>query len=382
MSTKRHSPWIAIVTAYPPDVGRLSEYAKELVKATSEKINEKILILSDRSQPGDEKLIIKDSWRPDSILGMIKLWLNVVTVKCRLMHFNLHLAVFGSSKIVNFLGLISPLLARLSGKKVVITLHNIPDTINLEEAKLKNSLLNRIGLTIAMKILAASARTIIVKVRSYVKILRTRYSAKNVKFIPHGAWFAKHPGVWRADRRENILFIGYIAPYKDLKRLAEIIARLRLKVPKLKLLISGSLHPNYSKEGEEILREILNKPFVIYLGRVPNNLIPRLTSISRALILPYRTSTGTSGVYHLVAGLGLPVIAPPTLEFRELVREGAGIMLVDLWSDEAEEKLLRLLRDDSLAIKLSRKNIEYAMKRSWDEIAQEYLKVFHEALTK
>ena len=164
--------------------------------------------------------------------------------------------------------------------------------------------------------------------------------------------------------------------------MAEIIARLRLKVPKLKLLISGSLHPNYSKEGEEILREILNKPFVIYLGRVPNNLIPRLTSISRALILPYRTSTGTSGVYHLVAGLGLPVIAPPTLEFRELVREGAGIMLVDLWSDEAEEKLLRLLRDDSLAIKLSRKNIEYAMKRSWDEIAQEYLKVFHEALTK
>ena len=374
------NPWIAIVTAYPPDIGRLSEYAKEVVEAVSKKINGKILILSDRRGPTNEKLIIKNSWKPDSILGMLKLWLNVITAKCKLIHFNLHLAVFGSGRVVNFLGLTSTLLARLSGKRVIITLHNIPDAINLDEAGLKKSLLNRIGLIIAMKILAASAKILIVKVRRYVKILKTRYSAKNVKFIPHGTWFTDQTQNWKPDNQKNILFIGYLAPYKDLKRIIEIIAKLRSRIPNLKLLISGCIHPNYRKEGKGILQEILNKPYVKYLGRVPNDQIPKLVSISRVLILPYKTSTGTSGVYHLVAGLGLPVVAPPTPEFRELVKDGAGIMLVDIWSDEAEEKILKILTDDDIAMDLSRRNIEYAMKRSWDKIAEEYLKVYNEAL--
>ena len=381
MKRRKADPRIAIVTAYPPDIGRLSEYAKEVVEAISKKINGRILILSDTSGPTDEKLIIKDSWKPGSILGMLKLWLNVITAKCKLMHFNLHLAVFGSSRIVNFLGLASTLLARLSGKKVIVTLHNIPDAINLEEAGLKKSLPNRIGLTIAMKILAASAKILVVKVRRYVRILKTRYSAKNVKFIPHGAWFTDKTQSWKPGNQKNILFIGYLAPYKDLKRITEITAKLRSKIPNLKLLISGRIHPNYSKEGKRILQEILNNPYVKYLGRVPNDQIPKLVSISRVLILPYKTSTGTSGVYHLVAGLGLPVIAPPTPEFKELVKDGAGIMLVDIWSDEAEERILKILTDDNIAMDLSRKNIEYARKRSWDKIAEEYLKVYNEVLT-
>jgi len=382
LKLKKTSAWIAIITAYPPDIGRLSEYAKEIIEAISQRINGKILILSDRSSLSNEKLIIKNSWKPNSILGMLKLWLAILTTKCKLMHFNLHLAVFGSSRIVNFLGLTSTLLAKLSGKKVIITLHNIPDAINLEKVGLKNSLLNRIGLAITMRILIVSAEIIVVKVKRYLKILRWKYSAKNIKFIPHGAWFTNQACVWKPENQENILFIGYIAPYKDLERLIDIIGKLRSKIPRLKLLISGCVHPNYSKEGMKILRKIINKPYVKYLGRVPNHIVPKLVSISRALILPYKTSTGTSGIYHLVAGLGLPVIAPPTPEFIELIKEDAGIMLVDFWSNEAEEKILKILTDDVLAIELSRKNIKYAMKRSWDKIAEEYLNVYHEVLAK
>jgi glycosyltransferase involved in cell wall biosynthesis len=38
--------------------------------------------------------------------------------------------------------------------------------------------------------------------------------------------------------------------------------------------------------------------------------------------------------------------------------------------------------DDVLTMGFSRKNIEYAMKRSWDKIAKEYLNVYREALAK
>ncbi len=378
---KNESVSIVIVSAYPPDVGRLSEYCKELVESLSKILGKPLLILSDTCEASNTQIIVRNCWKPDNIFSILKLWLNIFRVKCRLIHFNIHLAVFGSSRLVNFLGILSIFLAKMSGKKVVTTLHNIPDAIKIDNVGLKNSLLNRIGFSIAMKILVHSSTFIVVKVREYVKILGQRYSAKNVKFIPHGAWFTDRTCSWKHDSPPNILFIGYLAPYKDLKRVIEIIENLRRIIPGLKLIISGLIHPNYSnKKSLPILRDILSNPNVKYLGRVPDQDIPKLVSISRVLILPYKTSTGTSGVYHLVAALGIPVIAPPTLEFMELVKEGAGIALINLWSNNAENKVLKLLNDEKTLLNLSKKNISYALKRKWDDIAKEYVKLYREAL--
>jgi glycosyltransferase involved in cell wall biosynthesis len=379
---KRHNFLVAFVSAYPPDIGRLSEYAKEFISSLASriKVDREILVLSDSIQHCESNIIVKAAWRPNSIMGIIRLYINILKTKCRLIHFNLHLAVFGSSRVINFLGLLSPLIARLSGKKVIVTLHNIPDAIGLEETKLRNSLMNRLGLLLVMKILISSANLLVVTVKKYVLILKKRYRAKNIRFIPHGAWFTNHQNKWNIDSPLNLLFIGYLAPYKDLRRLVEIVDTLRRENPGIKLLISGAAHPNYPDYKDIFLNNISGKHYIKYLGRVPNEEIPELVSKSRVLILPYKTSTGTSGVYHLVAGLGLPVIAPPTIEFKEIVEEGGGIVMLDLWSKDAAQNILKILLNKELLSKLSRKNVEYALKRSWDVIAEEYLKLYREVL--
>jgi len=382
LNTKKNDFLVTFVSAYPPNTGRLSEYAKELISSLGSKIKDggKILILSDSTEQCESDIVVKAAWKPNSISGIIKLYINILRTKCKLIHFNLHLAVFGSSRVVNFLGLLSPLIARLSGKKVIVTLHNIPDAISLEETKLRNSLMNRLGLLLVMKILVLSANLVVVTVKKYVPVLKKRYLAKNVRFIPHGAWFTDHRNKWNIDSPPNLLFIGYLAPYKDLKRLIEIVDMLRQENPCIKLLISGAAHPNYPNYKDIFLNSISGKHYVKYLGRVPDERIPELVSKSRVLILPYKTSTGTSGVYHLVVGLGLPVIAPPTIEFKEIAEEGGGIVLLNLWSEDAVQCILKILLNKELLSELSRKNVEFASKRSWYIVAEEYLKLYQEVL--
>ena len=382
MNTKRNDFLITFVSAYPPNVGRLSEYAKELVSSLASRVKDgkKILVLSDTASRCESNIVVKAAWKPNSITGIMKLYINILRTRCKLIHFNLHLAVFGSSRIINFLGLLSPLIARLSGKKVIVTLHNIPDAIGLEEAKLRNSLMNRLGLLLVMKILILSANSVVVTVKKYVSILKKRYQAKNVRFIPHGTWFTNYQNKWNVDSPLNLLFIGYLAPYKDLRRLIEIVDILRQENPSIRLLISGAAHPNYPDYKNVFLNSISGKHYIKYLGRVPNEKIPELVSKSRILILPYRTSTGTSGVYHLVAGLGLPVIAPPTIEFKEIVEEGGGIVLLNLWNENAAQNILKILLNKELLSELSKKNVKFASKRSWDIVAEEYLKFYREVL--
>jgi glycosyltransferase involved in cell wall biosynthesis len=369
---------VIFVSAYPPDTGRLSEYGKEIVDGIVRKIghDKRVLVLSDSLSGCEANVICKAAWKPDSVAGILKLYLNILRARCRLIHFNLHLAVFGSGRLVNFLGLLSTTVARLSGKKVIVTLHNIPDAINVRETKLRETLMNRVGLTLATKILILSSNIVVVTVKRYVSLLKKRYSAKCVKYIPHGAWFTQCDFKWNMNSPPNILFIGYLAPYKDIERLIEIADVLRKSIPDLKLLISGDAHPNYPEFKALFLKLISDKPFIKYFGRVPNHELPNLVSSAKLLVLPYRTSTGTSGVYHLVAGLGIPVIAPPTIEFRELYEEGGGISLIDLWGEDAAQDILEILLDEGRLCELSRKNVEFALKRSWDIVAEEYIKLY------
>jgi len=366
-----------MVTAFPPDKGRLSEYADVLVRKLSSDLSLPIEIFGDSVSPSSRSVRIRRVWRPNSSLSILKLWMLIAFSTARLMFFNLHMAVFGSARLTNFLGLMSPLIARITGKKVVTTLHNIPDMMNVGLI-LKLSLPTRIGMRLAARFVVLGSHVIVVTTESYTKLLKKTYGARVVRWIPHGAYFTDVEPTWTYSGRGKVLFLGYIARYKALRELAESVGILRHELPDAELLVVGEPHPNFREEGTKILKELTALPWVRLLGRMEDESLPGLVKEIDVAVLPYLTSTGTSGVLHLLSGLGVPFIVSDTPEFREMRAEGAGVLLAPSEPSALASAISRVIKDRSLAEELSKRSRHFAEGRSWEKVALAYAEIFRE----
>ena len=369
---------IGFFSAYPPDRGRLSEYAEMLVKNLVKRYpNVLVTVYTDHpSARGDGNVRMVYAWRFNNLFSLLKSIPRIVRDRNRILIFNVHFAVFGRSRLVNFVGFLTIFLYKLLGiifkYKTIVILHNVPEAIKIETVGLRWSLINKIGFLIAEKLILFSD-VVVVLMRSYVRMLKHRFNA-NVVFIPHGAW------TWNLSKpvrsgRNAIVFIGYLSPTKDLGVLVEAFKRLRRKFSFLELVIAGSPHPNFP-ETAYMLDSIGDIEGVRVYGYVPDENIPRILRRALAVVLPYKTATGTSGVLHLVSGAAIPVVAPRLKEFRELLLEGAGIVSCNLSPSGLEDVLTRLIIDEEYWLKLALRSLKFAEERSWERVADEFYKLF------
>jgi len=382
---------ICLITGYPPSRGRLSEYAREVVNALVKRSEvERIYVLANASQSRDrrisDKLVVKHVWKVDDLLSPLKVFFAILKLRPDVVHFNVHLASFGRGRVVNFVWpLLIPLLA-LFKVKTVVSLHNLHERINIEETGLRNSFLNRLGLTLATRFYTFTI-PVIVTMKSYVKTIRSRYR-KEAFYIPHGASLfddpvpnnpghhllnKPNPGSGRGG--ENLLFMGYVGPYKDVDLLLDAFRLVRVKKPWVKLLFSGSVHPNYLEAMEKV-EVFKNESNVVFLGYTPEGELPEVLEDTGVVVLPYATCTGTSGVVHLLACFGKPIVVTDLPEFRELRDEGAGVMLVHRDPEAFSEAIIKLMEDEELRAKLGKMNQAFAQGRTWDKVVQAYIGLY------
>jgi len=383
------------VTGYSPSRGRLSEYAKEVVNALVQRSEVKrVYIIANASRCRDqeigEKLVVKRLWKVDNLLSPLKVFITILRLRPDVVHFNVHLASFGRGRVVNFAwSLLMPLLA-LFRVKTVVSLHNLCERIKIEETGLKNSLLNRFGLTLATKFYTF-ASFMIVTMKSYVKTIRSRYR-KEAFYIPHGASLFNDPVPSNPGHRllnkpnlgsgrsgENLLFMGYVGPYKDVDLLLDAFRRVRVKKPWVKLLFSGSVHPNYPEVIKKV-ESFRNESNVVFLGYTPEEKLPEVLEDTGVVVLPYATCTGTSGVVHLLACFGKPIVVTDLPEFRELQSEGAGVMLVHRDPEAFSEAIIKLMEDEELRANLGKMNQAFAQGRTWDKVGQAYIRLYEVAV--
>lgn len=388
---------ICLITGYPPSRGRLSEYAKEVVNAlVQQREVERIYLIANASQRRDQKiggkLVVKRLWKVDNLLSPLRVFFTILRLRPDVVHFNVHLASFGRGRVVNFAwSLLMPLLA-LFKVKTVVSLHNLHERINIEETGLKNSVLNRFGLTLATKFYTF-ASSVIVTMRSYVGIIGDRYR-KQAFHIPHGAnllndpppnnpghHLSNNPNPGSGRSGQNLLFMGYVGPYKDVGLLLDAFRRVRAKKPWVKLLFAGSAHPNYPEIIKRV-EDFKSEPNVVFLGYTPKEKLPKVLEDTRVIALPYTTCTGTSGVVHLLACFEKPMVVTDLPEFRELRNEGAGIMLVNRDPGAFSEAITKLMEDEELYTTLGEMNQAFAQGRTWDKVVQAYVKLYKAAVSR
>jgi len=371
---------VCFVSSYPPNRARLSEYAQSLVRelANRRRIDE-VHILAD--VVGDSKNRAWESskvevlrvWRADhpfSILGIIPC---ILKLRPDVVHFNVHFQSYGRSRITNFVGLLLAPICRLLGLRVVATVHNFGDMVDLEKVHVKPSFLNRLGIFVVTKLMLSLTSKVVVTVRAYVDYLGRRYGHVGVIHIPHGTSVNNYLSI---DPHERvILMFGHMGPHKGLPIVLKAFKGLLKEREDVKLVVAGSSHPNFPGYLEKY--KGLANPKVDYLGYVPEEDLARIFGMADLIVLPYLTTTGTSGVFHLACGFGKPVVASDLPEIREMVAEGASAFLVPPGDIEAlKGSILTALDNPSLLIGMGRRNLAYATRESWERVAEAYEAVY------
>ncbi|MFB3889440.1 MAG: glycosyltransferase [Candidatus Bathyarchaeia archaeon] len=376
---------VAFISSYPPNRARLSEYAHSLVTELANRpaINE-IYLLADKTRgskgasTGDSKVRVLRVWRADNALSILSIIPQLIRLRPNIVHFNVHFQSFGRGRLANFTGLSLIFLCRILGFKVLAEVHNLGEKVDLEKVNLKPSMLNRMGIFVATKLILSAPR-VVVTVRSYANYLNARYGHRGVQYIPHGTAASNVPLV---DPEEKVILIfGHMGPYKGLPVMMNAFDELRQEKKNVRLVVAGTSHPNFPGFLEEFSKKRI--PKVEFLGYVPEERLEQVFRMADVVVIPYFTTTGTSGVFHLACGFGRPIVASDLPEIREIIDDGASALLVPVGDVKAlKEAIMTVLSDENLAARMSEQNLSFAQKESWSVVAGEYEEAYLELLTR
>src|SRR5437867_7447106 len=236
---------VCLVSCFPPSKGPLSEYAYQLAHhiARSSRVS-RVTILADETgseevqSVGKIKIVrcwrLNDAMAPFHLVNMIRKTLPDVV------HFNILFRQFSSNRFVNFLGLSTPAITKLMNIPVVVTLHSISEAFDLSEVGYQESMLNRLGCRLATVMLLRTDRITLTH-PSFVRILESKYNAKNVTYIPHG--ILREPLAQPSPGSKKFLLFGKMGPYKNPMIALEAFKELLLIDGEAELIIAGPRHP-------------------------------------------------------------------------------------------------------------------------------------------
>jgi glycosyltransferase involved in cell wall biosynthesis len=370
---------LCMVCCFPPSKGPLSEYAFHLANHFSKnsKIS-KLTILADKINDDQihvsEKIEVVRCWNLNDILAPLNIIKRIYHIKPDVIYFNLLLRYFSYNRIINLFGSSTPAIVKLLGIPVVVTHHNLVESIDLEAVGYKNSWINKAGIGLAIR-LALKANVITTTNEHQADTIKRKYNVKNVLYIPHGVFSEPMSNI--DFNSKKLLFFGKVSPYKNLNLTIEAFKEVYDKDREAELLIAGSSSPLTPGSMESTLEKNNEIPNITIRGYIPEDEIQSVFTSCVAVVLPYSTTVWSSGVFNLACSYGRPVIASDLPDFRELRNEGAGIILFHKGDSRSLANVMELiLHDKELQKKVGEANLKWARKYGVDRIANRLVDIF------
>ena len=389
---------IAIVSPFPPSKGTLNEYAFHLVEQmkNKEEIGE-IVILSDQLPEGvsypeiisDIKITIQPCWAFNAYGNAWKIRNAIKACSPDVVFYNIQFLSFGDKKIPATLGLLSPLMTRIEGTPSVVLLHNIIETVDYASAgitqnKILQTIFNWSGTLLTKLILASTMVT--VTMAKYVQILEKKYKAKNVAQVPHGSFeVPEKPNFKLPKGPKKIMTFGKFGTYKKVEEMIEAVQLVRERTAEdLEIVIAGTDNPNvkgYLKNVEEQYKDIDQ---ITFTGYVEEEDVPRIFKESTAVVFPYTSTTGSSGVLHQAGSYGKAVVLPNIGDLKELIEDegyrGEYFMPGNVTS--LADAIEKLVLDEDHRNDLAAKNYAAAASLPMNDIVDWYLMHFAHVVKK
>jgi glycosyltransferase involved in cell wall biosynthesis len=326
---------IALVTTHPPGQGSLNEYAYHFVRHLREKpeVGSVTLLLDDlpsnqqyTAEPGGAPLRGVACWRFDAWRNPLRILRAVRRVRPDVVLFNIQFASFGSQRIPATLGLLTPALLKAAGFPTVVLLHNIMETVDLKNTGFAgNPLLERLtrffGTQVTRHLLRADM--VALTVPRYVDILEQKYGARNVWLAPHGAFddtpASQQPAPQGAP---HVMTFGKFGTYKKVELLIDALALLRSNGhPDLELVIAGTDSPNTPGYLDGVRQHYQDQAGIHFTGYVAEEDVPQVFGAATAVVFPYTSTTGSSGVLHQAGNYGKAVVLPNLGDLADLITD-------------------------------------------------------------
>ncbi len=190
--------------------------------------------------------------------------------------------------------------------------------------------------------------------------LAQKFTAKPVIVVPlplalPGSGAARRP----AKLTHQLLFFGIVRPYKGL----DVLLRALAQTTDVKLHIAGEIWD--LKSYQKLIAELdLTKRVSLQAGYVSDNDLPELFAASDALVLPYRSGTGSQHV-AIAHSYGLPVIATSVPAFAKQIRHGYDGLLCQPDDDASLARAITEFYKPGVAQKLQRGIPKLSADQQW-----------------
>ena len=393
---------ICLVATFPPSGRQLNEYAFHIAQELQRNPSVNLTILADELTAYDFATDGKGNplggqqqqelpgfsvircWKFGSMATPVGLLKTVRKLKPDVVWFNLVFSSFATPEkpFAAFLGLSAPALLRASGFYTHVTLHHITEHVDFAGAGVQGSRekLFRIGSEMVTRMLL-KAHSVSVLLPGYRRTLIAKYSVRNVLLSTHGT-FAHTPTPpdfsKRGDPEMRILAIGHWGTYKRLETLMEAFPTVLKKVPNARLIVAGANH--HTKAGYwESIREAQPPDLPIdFRGYVPEEDISELFKTTSVLVMPYDSSTGSSGPAHQACEYGVPVVSAGIGEFSEMAHDEDIAMKFYRIGDAGDlaDQLVTILQSPELQRSMSEQNFAAGLQMTMATVVRNYLRWF------
>lgn len=374
---------ICLVTSFPPSRDALNEYGFHIASELQRMPGIELKVLGDEFSPPQPELdgfSVTRCWTFNSLSNPWRLLGRIRREKPDVVWFNLGFASFGGKAAPAFLGIGVPALARMAGYYTHVTLHQLMETVDLNDAGVRFPLLYRAGGFLATHIVLF-ANSVSVMLPAYRSVLVEKYGRGAVYVRRHGIFSARpeYPDLaQRGNPEHRILAFGKWGTYKRLEPLIDAFKIVAAEMPKARLVVAGTDHPKTPGYLRSVQQHLGDRSDVIFKGYVAEDDIPGLFQSSSLVVLPYTSSAGSSGIAHLACTYGVPIVASDIPDFRRLAEEES--LAIDFFPagkiDQLAQHLLVLLEDRERQVEMALQNVSAALRMSMPEIIRQYLKTF------
>lgn len=391
---------ICLVATFPPSGRQLNEYAFHIARELQRRPDVELTILADEltsyefatdengnplpaqqqeELPGFE--VIR-CWNFNSLRTPVRLLNTIRKIDPDVVWFNLVFSSFATPEnpLAALAGLTAPALTRASGYYTHITLHHVLEHVDFAAAGVKREKLFRMGTDVATRALL-KAHSVSVLLPGYRRTLVTKYSADNVLLGTHGT-FATTPNPPDFSQRGNpehrILAIGHWGTYKRLETLMEAFPAVLEKVPNARLIVAGANHHTKAGYWESIRASHAAGLPIDFRGYVAEEDIPELFRTTSVLVLPYDSSTGSSGPAHQACEYGVPIVSADIEEFKDMAADEE--MAVRFYkrrdAKDMAEQLVAILQSPDLQRQMAHRNYAAGVQMTMSSVVRNYLRWF------
>ncbi|MFY7909980.1 MAG: glycosyltransferase [Emticicia sp.] len=365
-------PEILFITSFPPRECGIATYSQDLIKALKNKFSYSFKISICPLESDSEKYMYQEPIKyvlnadiSDDFIKLAKSINNDDNIKMVMIQHE-----FGLLKKAFYF----EHFLKLLNKPAVIAFHTVLPRPN--EA-LRTSVKNIVNF----------CESVIVMTHISAGILTTDYEVTDDKItiIPHGTHLVPHSdkdflkAKYHVSGRRVLSTFGLLSSGKSIETTLEAMTEIIKDNDDVLFLVIGKTHPSVAKEEGEKYRNFLenkveslqlqnNVRFINHYLALPE-LLDYLQLTDIYLFTSKDPHQAVSGTFSYAISCGCPIISTPIPHAREVLKNGAGIIVDFENSGQLSTAVINLLGDETLLKEISSNGLHSMAHTAWENAA-------------